>query len=316
MSREASAVLAAIRARPWAILPEYLAAIEAIALRAAEHPALLAVAEDGHQERLETARAAVASVGTPLDGTRTAMVRDGVASIPIFGPIFPRANLVTSSAGSTSLDALMRDFRVAQASPQVDSIVLVVDSPGGMVSGLGEAADAIRNSAKPVTSFVTGMAASAAYWLASQAREVVLDRTASVGGIGVVATVTRQEATDANGRRAYEIVSSGAPNKRPDLTTEEGRAAIQAEVDAIEEQFVADVAAGRRTTPPVVRARFGRGGMVAAANAVGSGMADRVSTLEATLQQLARRTAQSSPAGRRAWAAADLETRRRVAGME
>jgi hypothetical protein len=45
-------------------------------------------------------------------------------------------------------------------------------------------------------------------------------------------------------------------------------------------------------------------------------MADRISTLEATLQQLARRTAQTSPAGRRAWAAADLETRRRVAGME
>jgi ClpP class serine protease len=316
MPCDTSAVLAAVRAQPWAILPDYLAAIEAIALRALDHPALLTVAEDGHQDRLATARATVAAVGTPLDGARTAMVRDGVATIPVFGPIFPRANLVTSSAGGTSLDALMRDFRVAQASPQVDSIVLVVDSPGGVVSGLGEAADSIRNAAKPVTSFVTGMAASAAYWLASQAREVVLDRTASVGSIGVVATITRQETTDANGRRAYEIVSSSAPNKRPDLTTEEGRAAIQAEVDAIEEQFVADVAAGRRTTPPVVRARFGRGGMVAAANAVAAGMADRISTLEATLQQLARRTAQTSPAGRRAWAAADLETRRRVAGME
>jgi len=316
MPREASAVLAAIRAQPWAILPDYLVAIEAIALRAAEHPALAAVAEDGHQERLATAMQAIAAVGNPLDGTRTAMLRDGVATIPILGPIFPRANLVTSSAGGTSLDTLMRDFRIAQASQQVDSILLLVDSPGGVVSGLGEAADAIRNSAKPVTAFVTGMAASAAYWLASQAREIVVDRTAMVGGIGVVATVSRQEATDANGRRSYEIVSSNAPNKRPDLNTEEGRASIQTEVDAIEAQFIADVAAGRRTSPAIVRTQFGRGAMIAAANAISLGMADRVSTLEATLQQLARRTAQTSAAGRRAWAAADLETRRRVAGME
>jgi ClpP class serine protease len=316
MPCDTSAVLAAVRAQPWAILPDYLAAIEAIALRALDHPALLTVAEDGHQARLAAGLSAIAATGTPLEGTRTAMLRDGVATIPVFGPIFPRATMLNSSAGGTALDAVMRDFRVAQGSPQVDAVVLAFDSPGGVVSGLGEAADAIRGAAKPVTSFVTGMAASAAYWLASQAREMVLDRAASVGSIGVVATVSRQEATDANGRRSYEVVSSGAPRKRPDVTSEDGRAAVQAEVDAIEQQFIADVAAGRRVSSGIVRSEFGRGGMVAAANAVGAGMADRISTLEATLQQLARRTAQTSPAGRRAWAAADLETRRRVAGME
>lgn len=316
MRTDASAVLAAVRAQPWAILPEYLAAIEAIALRALDHPALLAVAEDGHQDRLAAGRAALAATGLPLEGARLATLRDGVATIPVFGPIFPRAGMIASSAGGTALDAIMRDFRVAMASPQVDAVVLAVDSPGGVVSGLGEAADSIRDAPKPVTAFVTGMAASAAYWLASQAREVVLDRAATVGSIGVVATVSRQETTDANGRRSYEVVSSNAPRKRPDVTTEEGRAAVQAEVDAIEAQFIADVAAGRRVPVAAVRSEFGRGGMVAATNAVAVGMADRISTLEATLQNLARRTARNNPPGRRAWAAADLETRRRVAGME
>src|SRR3546814_8316793 len=46
-----SHVLAAIRSQPWAIMPEYLAAIEAIALRALDHPAIVAVEADGHKER-------------------------------------------------------------------------------------------------------------------------------------------------------------------------------------------------------------------------------------------------------------------------
>lgn len=183
------------------------------------------------------------------------------------------------------------------------------------MSSLGEAADGIRGMGKPVTAFVAGMGASAAYWLASQAKEIVLDRSASVGSIGVVATVSRQEGPDQGGRRSYEVVSSGAPMKRPDVTTDEGRAALQAEVDATEDVFVADVAAGRRVSLDTVRAVFGRGAMVSAARAVAAGMADRIGTLEGVLAAGAtetRRTGQMN-GGRRALVAAEIETRRRAA---
>lgn len=312
MTRHLTAVLSAIRAERWAILPEYLEGIEAIALRAFEAGSLELLRGDGHEARLASAHEAVAAVGDRLEGSAYSTFRDGAAVVPVLGPVFPRANLANSSAGGSSLDAIMRDFRVAEASAQVERIVMLFDSPGGVVSGLGEAAEAIHASAKPVTAFVTGIAASAAYWLASQATEIVLERGASVGSIGVVATRTRQIGPDQQGRVAHEIVSSGAPYKRPDPDTEEGRAAIQAEVDAIEAVFIADVARGRRVKPATVRAEFGRGAMVDAARAVEAGMADRIGTLEGVLRE-GRRTGPITTGRSRALAAAELETRQRAA---
>lgn len=315
MKQEAAAVIAAIRATPWAILPEYLEAIEAIAVRALDEDILKAVATDGHQASMDAARMAVAAVGRPMEGSQMSTVRDATAIIPVVGTIFPRASMIGASTGGTSLSAIMHDLRVAMRSDQIERVVMLVDSPGGVVSSLGEAADGIRAAEKPVTAFVAGMGASAAYWLASQATEIVLDRSASVGSIGVVATVSRQEGTDQNGRRAYEIVSSGAPLKRPDVSTEDGRAAIQADVDAIEEVFVADVASGRRVTTERVRNDFGRGAMVSAARAVAAGMADRIGTLESVLaygNKESGRTRQNT-GGRRALYAAEIETRRRAA---
>lgn len=305
-------VLSAIRGQPWAILPEYLDAIEVIALRALESDVLRDVAGDGHAARLAASRSALAAVGTPLAGSMASTLRDGAAVIPVFGAIFPRASVVNSSTGGTALDTVMHDLRVALASDAVDRIVMVYDTPGGVVSGLAEAADSIRLSAKPVTGFVTGIAASAGYWLASQSQELVLERAASVGSIGVVYSTTRQEAPGADGRRSYEVVSSNAPRKRPDPSTEEGRAAIQEEVDAIEAVFMADVARGRGVTAARVRDDFGQGGMKPARAAIEVGMADRIGTLDSIFKS-SRRTGMTSTAPRRALAAAELHTRRLAA---
>nr|WP_045680784.1 S49 family peptidase [Roseovarius sp. BRH_c41] len=312
MKQELSAVISAIRSQPWAILPDYLAAIEAIALRAFDSDVLERLAKDGHAMQVQHSLEAVAALGTRLDGSEMSMVRNGVAVVPLVGAIYPRSNMVSASSGGTSLDTVMRDMRVAWASSDVERIVMLIDSPGGVVSGLGEAAEMLRAGPKPMTSFVTGMAASAAYWLGSQAGDMVLDRAASVGSIGVVASMSRQEAVDADGRRSYEIVSSGAPFKRPDPSTEEGRASILRDVDAIEGVFVGDVAAGRRVPEGVVREQFGKGAMVFAGEAVRVGMADRIGTLEGVLSQ-GSGSNRTKVVGGRSRASAEIETRRRAA---
>lgn len=312
MRNDLTAVLAAIRCHPWAILPEYLDAIEAIAARALDAPVLALLQQDGHRERFAASVEAVAAVGGPLEGARMSTLRDGAAVVPVLGPIFPRATMVNSSAGGTALDAILRDFRVAEASAAVDRIVMVYDSPGGQVSGLGEAAEVIRGAKKPVTSFVTGMAASAAYWLASQSTEIVVERAGSVGSIGVAYSMSRQVGPGADGRRSFELVSSSAPNKRPDPETEEGRATIQAEIDAIEAVFIADVAKGRGVPVSVVRSEFGRGGMVGARAAVERGMVNRIGTLDGVLKS-PRAAGAGTRGGSRTVAAAEIETRRRSA---
>lgn len=312
MRNDLSALIAAIRAHPWAIMPEYLEAIEAIAARAMDADVLARIADDAHHRTIGASWSALAAVGLPLDGAASATHRDGAAIIPVLGPIFPRASMISASSDGTSLSSMMRDLRVANASPDIERVVLLVDSPGGVLSGLGEASDEIAASAKPVTAFVTGNCASAAYWLSSQAREIVMDRSAYAGALGIVATVTRQEAVGQDGRRAYEIVSSGAPLKRADPGTDEGRAALQADVDAAEAVFFGDVARGRRVSLETVRSDFGRGGMLSADRAVKVGMADGIGTLEGVLATGSRRTG-TRPGGRRALAAAEVETRRRAA---
>jgi ClpP class serine protease len=311
MKGDLSGLLAAVRAHPWAILPEYLEAIEAIIARVSDADILTALRGDGHEARIDASRTALAAVGERLDGAVMSTVRNGAAVIPVLGAIFPRSGMISASADGSALDAIMRDFRVALSAESVDRIVMLVDSPGGIVSGLGEAAETIRAAGKPVTAYVTGIGASAAYWLASQAGEIVLDSSASVGSIGVVASMSRQVGPGSDGRRSFEVVSSNAPMKRPDPETEEGRASIQAEVDAVEAVFIADVAAGRKVSVDKVRSDFGRGAMVAAATAVRSGMADRIGTLESVLAGGSpdTRRAGNYPNRRRALAA-EISTRR------
>ncbi|MCI4653118.1 S49 family peptidase [Sphingomonas aquatilis] len=304
-------ILAAIRSVPWAIMPGYLEAIEALALRALDHPAVQSVAEDGHVERhLE----AVAVMGDRVAGTRSAAIRDGVGALPIFGPILPRAAMLNpSGGGAVALDLLAADFRVLQADNAVRKILLVVDSPGGVTTDVAQFARLVAQSTKPVVAHVTGMGCSAAYWIISQAREISLDATAMVGSIGVMMGGSVQETPDQAGRREIAIVSKSAPNKRPDLTTEDGRAVVQGTVDAIEDVFIAAVAAGRGVSTADVITNFGQGGTLAGAPAVKAGMADRVETdgLDGAIRRLSAR----NPSTRRTAAENTLKLAQARAGL-
>src|SRR5580693_1261588 len=75
----------------------------------------------------------------------------------------------------------------AAANPSVSRIVLAVDSPGGEVTGLPETAQVLAQVAKvkPVSAIVEGQAASAAYWLTSQASDISLTPSGEVGSVGV-----------------------------------------------------------------------------------------------------------------------------------
>lgn len=286
-------ILAAVRAQPWAILPEYMAAIEAIALRIERGEAVATVANDGHAERYAAFHAAA---GQRVQNTRAAvMAADGVAMVPVFGPIFPRANMMTEMSGATSADMLGADLAALDGMKDIRRVMLVVDSPGGAVTGIARLAAQINAMKTPTVAHVEGFAASAAYWLASQVREISLDPTAAVGSIGVVFQTSVQEGPDGEGRRAIDIVSSNAPDKRADVTTPEGQASIRAMCDAIETVFIADVARGRGVTPATVIADYGAGGMKSGQEAKAAGMVDRVEFRAAALDRLIQQLAPTTP---------------------
>lgn len=306
-------ILAALRGQPWAIMPGYLEAIEAIALRVLDDPSVLALKRDGHEERQISA---VAQMGTRAPATRTAMLRDGVGMLPVTGPIFPRANIMTEMSGATSLDIAAADLRALQASPDVRSILAVVDSPGGAVAQVNDFGRLVAASPKPVSVHVTGMCCSAAYWIASQGGGgISMDPTGVVGSIGVLMSTSYQVDPDAMGRRELDIASSNAPNKRPDLSTPEGQAQIRQMLDGIEAIFIATVAKGRGVTEATVRNEFGAGGTRTGKDAKAAGMVDRIEAdgLDGAIRRLAK--AGPAPTPRRAAAVNAMTLARMRAGL-
>jgi len=257
-----------VASQPWAITPAMLETICAIARRENDSP-----------------DAVEAKLGRPLQNTRMVTMRGSVALVPITGPIFRYANMFTDISGATSLDVLSRDFSAALENPAVSAIVLNIDSPGGQASGIAEFAQMVRAANKPVIAYVDGSGASAAYWIAAAAQQLVLSKTAEVGSIGAVFSVAQGKSKD-----SVEIVSSQSPNKRPDVGTAEGRSLIQARADKFAQVFIEDVAAYRGVSADTVLADFGQGDMRMGAEAVAAGMADRVSTLEEVIAGLSNST--------------------------
>lgn len=223
-----------------------------------------------------------------LNNTRSVLIRDGTAIIPIYGPITARGDLFTFFLGGTPLSDLAKDFQSALDNDQVKAILFDVDSPGGVALGPMEMAQAIfkARGKKPIWSYVGRNCSSAAYWLASATEKIIANPSALLGSIGVVTTIPVQEEPDSEGYKNIEVVSSNAGRKRPDPRTAEGMTEIKRELDDLESQFIESVARFRSTTVDAVKNDFGQGGVLIGANAVSSGMADEIGSYEETLAKL------------------------------
>ncbi|MGH2351768.1 MAG: S49 family peptidase, partial [Chloroflexota bacterium] len=191
----------------------------------------------------------------------------------------------------------------AQADPDVSSLLLEVDSPGGTVNGVPElaaevfAASQRRGGPKPIVAVANGLAASAAYWIASAADEVVVTPSGEVGGVGVFAVHEDWSASYASAGIRHTLISAGkykveANSYQP--LGEDARQAIQARVNDYYGDFVHALARHRDLSHDTVRTQFGEGRCLGARRAVEAGMADRVATFDETLRRLVRGRANGS----------------------
>ncbi len=210
-----------------------------------------------------------------VDLPRGMSVAGDRAAIRIQGALTDAPDLFARwfGGGNTVYGDISNAIAVADADPSIQSIDIDIDSPGGQASAEWfRAMEAVANAAKPTRAVVRGMAASAAYGLASQADEIVaVNPMASVGSIGVVARFFVSDQT-------VEVTSTNAPNKRPDPTSEAGRDTIRALLDQIEGQFIQAIGRGRKKDEDKVRSDFGRGAMFLAQQAVDRGMIDGIAT--------------------------------------
>lgn len=169
----------------------------------------------------------------------------------------------------------------------IRAIVLEVDSPGGAVSGVEELAREIHQAKakKPIVAVANSLAASAAYWLASQASEVVVTPTGQVGSIGVYSIhVDVSRALDKEGV-AVSLIHAGRYKVEGhpfEPLGAEARAEMQSKVDGFYRMFTSAVRRGRGSISEDVM----QGRMYSAEQALKHGLADRVETLGETLSRL------------------------------
>jgi len=262
-------IMAEIARTPWAISSDALSGILAALdgnLSAKDYPIF--------HRAPESEQVALTSIlGEKVRGSAFSFIDGNVGFLQINGPIIPRADDFAEASGVTSIERLTAEFQSLEANREVERIALVIDSPGGAITGISEFATMLAKSEKPLTAYVYGHAASAAYWIASAADSIIMGDTSAVGSIGVVMTIWKGDDDE------VEIISSQSPNKRPDIDSEEGRAELQTMVDQLAEVFIKAVATNRGVDAKAVPKRFGAGGMKLSKAAISSGMADGEMTL-------------------------------------
>lgn len=111
--------------------------------------------------------------------------RGNVAIVPIKDVLMK--NDTISHTGTSTIG---KTIQMLDKSPDIDGIVLDIDSPGGQVDGSQNLHDIIKNVTKPVVAFGNGLMASAAYWVGSAADKVILgSETTIVGSVGSMLTL-------------------------------------------------------------------------------------------------------------------------------
>lgn len=192
--------------------------------------------------------------GGPIEyiyGERPEMrVEDGVAVLPISGPIAEGITPLEYDLGATSPSRIHAMLDAAEADPQVRGVLLDVNSPGGTVSGIPELAARVASFPKPVASYVGTLGASAAYWVASQAAAVYAAPSATVGSVGVYSVYRDvSQMLESNGIKtevfkAGDLKGAGIPGTS---LSDAQRADIQAGVDALHDDFKSAVRSKRTT---------------------------------------------------------------------
>lgn len=179
--------------------------------------------------------------------------RPDVAVIPISGMLAKGAGpFAEACMGAVNPDRISHALAQAVAAKDVRQIVLDVNSPGGRVTYIPELAAQIKAATqtrgKTVYAFSDEMIASAAEWLVSQADEVIITASASVGSIGTYLAFLNPKVAMQMQGYSLELFSKGThkgiglPGR--DLTQQD-REYLQGTVDKINAEFTAAVKASR-----------------------------------------------------------------------
>ncbi len=283
MSVRIPRILSAVYGSVWAVRPEtlqaVLEAVNAHAYTRAPRSLVASAASDLATER--DASVLSGSLNSQLSTLNSAPAKryfvtpQGTAVVPVDGMIGQHLSNFETECGGFDIATLVEDLDEIEANAGIQDVLLVLRSPGGVVTGVPEAADRIASMTKRVVAFTDSMAASAAYWLASQADEIWLTPSAEVGSIGVYTALVDESAAWAREGYRRELIKAGR-HKATGISglpiSDDDRALLQEAVNETYNTFTTAVRAGRGDLPDDVM----QGQMFSANRALDAGLADGI----------------------------------------
>lgn len=226
---------------------------------------------------------------------------EGVAVLNVSGALLHRSRLdMAESTYLVGYNDLCADLEDAMAHPDVHAVLQVYDSPGGEAQGAFEYAQRVYDlrGRKPMHAIADGMALSAAYLGASAADEVAVTTTGYAGSVGVVSRhVDFSRALDKDGITVTHIFAGAhkVDGNPYEPLPEAVRGAWHAEIDGLYTMFVDAVALHRGMDAMAVRKT--QAASFAGTAAVASGLADRITTTDQLISELAAQRSRSFPVG-------------------
>lgn len=179
---------------------------------------------------------------------------------------------------------------IAEANPNVDGIVLMIDGPGGMAGGVAALAEKTHALKTPAATLVTGEMCSAHLWIGASTRRVfAASRYCEVGSIGSMTTFTSfrkcYEQKGIEKRDIYPDTSDQKNREYRDIDEKGDDTAVKQRLEELHRTFVAHVAQCRGMEPDITKDHF-RGIMMQADKAMQAGLVDEIGGMDSVLRWL------------------------------
>lgn len=216
-----------------------------------------------------------------------------VAIIPIEGTMVHKGNYVGASSGRTSYQGMQAQIIRAARDPAVAGVAFEVDSFGGEVAGMFETADMIAQLSviKPTMAILTDNALSAAYMLASAARQIVMPQHGLAGSIGAIllhADASEKQAKDGVKVTVLRAGARKATMNPFEALPEETRARAETQLESIRQSFAERVGKYRGSRFNARQALATEGQEFDGVDAVSIGLADAVGRANDAFDQFVR----------------------------
>ena len=221
------------------------------------------------------------------------IVADNVAVIPIHGVMLKRSQVWHGwyssrvIVGSDHWSVITGDL-VNRS--DIETLVYDFDTGGGSVAGTERIGDAIwqaRQAGKRTIAVVNEFCASAGLWAASQCEHIVIPATGSVGSLGVY--TIHMDNTKALQEWGFEktVIHRGKYKGIDERSLNaDAKADLQRFIDGKYSLFIDAVARGRGLSAEEVTQRWGESQLFTGTEAVNSGLADEIGTLQDVLESL------------------------------